>query len=84
MENYILIISIIASLLIGLKLRSRCCGKECTLSIEKQQDNDDVLKSIRITQKSKVKTSDKNDTQTLDKNATKIPDKTTTNSAGQL
>ena len=55
MESYILIISIIASLLIGLKLRSSCCGKECSLSIEKQQDNDDMLQSIRITKRSKVR-----------------------------
>ena len=55
MENWIYIISVIASLLLGLKLKSNCCGKICYCSIEKQKNNDEILQSIRITKRSKIK-----------------------------
>lgn len=64
MENWLYIISVIASLLLGLKLKSNCCGKMCEFSIEKQENNNETLRSIKITKRSKVKPSKQNEKET--------------------
>ena len=78
MENWLYIISVIASLLLGLKLKSNCCGKTCQFSIEKQENNNETLRSIKITKRSKVKPkqkeTDKTDTSSSDSWAEELKD----------
>ena len=64
MDNWLYIISVIASLLLGLKLKSNWCGKMCEFSIEKQENNNETLRSIKITKRSKVKPSKQNEKET--------------------
>ena len=52
MESYILAISIIVSLLVGLKCRSKCCGNDCSFELEKKDVNNETLRSIKIGRKS--------------------------------
>ena len=52
MESYILAISIIVSLLVGLKCRSKCCGHDCSFELEKKDVNNETLRSIKIGRKS--------------------------------
>ena len=54
MESYILAISIIVSLLVGLKCRSKCCGHDCSFELEKKEVNNETLRSIKIGRKSKI------------------------------
>jgi len=54
MESYILAISIIVSLLVGLKCRSKCCGNDCSFELEKKEVNNETLRSIKIGRKSKI------------------------------
>tara|TARA_R110000796_G_scaffold10440_7_gene34630 strand:- start:746 stop:949 length:204 start_codon:yes stop_codon:yes gene_type:complete len=54
MESYILAISIIVSLLVGLKCRSKCCGNDCSFELEKKDVNNETLRSIKIGRKSKI------------------------------
>ena len=54
METWIYIVSILASVLLGVKMKSRCITKNCECSIEKAETNNEVLRSIRIGRKSKV------------------------------
>jgi len=58
MESYILAISIIVSLLVGLKCRSKCCGHDCSFELEKKEVNNETLRSIKIGRKSKVNSQD--------------------------
>jgi len=53
-ETWLFIISVIGSLLCGLKLKSKCCGKECSISVEREERDNEVLRSIRIGKKSRV------------------------------
>jgi len=53
-ETWLFIISVIGSLLCGLKLKSKCCGKECAISVEREERDNEVLRSIRIGKKSRV------------------------------
>jgi len=64
MKDWIYIISVIASLLLGLKMKSNCCGKMCEFSIEKQENNNETLRSIKITKRSRVKPSKQNEKDT--------------------
>jgi len=64
MKDWIYIISVIASLLLGLKMKSNCCGKMCYFSIEKQENNNETLRSIKITKRSRVKPSKQNEKET--------------------
>tara|TARA_R110000822_G_scaffold151988_1_gene291127 strand:+ start:237 stop:440 length:204 start_codon:yes stop_codon:yes gene_type:complete len=52
METYIFAISIIVSLLVGLKCRSKCCGNDCSFELEKKDVNNETLRSIKIGRKS--------------------------------
>ncbi len=54
METWIYIVSILASVLLGVKMKSRCFTRNCECSIEKAETNNEVLRSIRIGRKSKV------------------------------
>ena len=54
METYIFAISIIVSLLVGLKCRSKCCGNDCSFELEKKDVNNETLRSIKIGRKSKI------------------------------
>ncbi len=53
-ETWLFIISVIGSLLCGLKLKSKCCGKECAISVEREERDNEILRSIRIGKKSRV------------------------------
>jgi len=53
-ETWLFIISVIGSLLCGLKLKSKCCGKECSISVEREERDNEILRSIRIGKKSRV------------------------------
>lgn len=68
MENWIFLISIIASLICGLKLKSKCCGKECSISVEREERDDEVLRSVKIGKRSKVNKSNNEITETNDNN----------------
>lgn len=61
METWIYVVSIFASLFLGVKLKSKCITRNCECSIEKAETDDSVLRSIRIGRKSKVAPTD-NDT----------------------
>ena len=61
METWIYVVSILASLFLGVKLKSKCITRNCECSIEKAETDDSVLRSIRIGRKSKVAPTD-NDT----------------------
>jgi len=61
METWIYVVSILASVLLGVKMKSKCITKNCECSIEKAETNNEVLRSIRIGRKSKVAPTD-NDT----------------------
>ena len=52
MESYFFAISIIVSLLVGLKCRSKCCGHDCSFELEKKDVNNETLRSIKIGRKS--------------------------------
>ena len=52
MESYFFAISIIVSLLVGLKCRSKCCGNDCSFELEKKDVNNETLRSIKIGRKS--------------------------------
>ena len=54
METWIYIVSILASVLLGVKMKSKCITKNCECSIEKAETNNEVLRSIKIGRKSKV------------------------------
>lgn len=54
METWIYVVSILASVLLGVKMKSKCFTKNCECSIEKAETNNEVLRSIRIGRKSKV------------------------------
>jgi len=54
MDTWIYIVSILASILLGVKMKSRCFTKNCECSIEKAETDGDVLRSIRIGRKSKI------------------------------
>lgn len=54
METWIYVVSILASVLLGVKMKSKCITKNCECSIEKAETNNEVLRSIRIGRKSKV------------------------------
>lgn len=54
MESWIFLISIVASLICGMKLKSKCCGKECSISIEKEERENEVLRSVKIGKRSKI------------------------------
>ena len=58
METYIFAISIIVSLLVGLKCRSKCCGNDCSFELEKKEVDNETLRSIKIGRKSKVNSQD--------------------------
>jgi len=53
-ETWMFIISVVGSLLCGLKLKSKCCGKECSISVEREERDNEILRSIRIGKKSRV------------------------------
>ena len=48
MEMYIFILSIVGSLLVGMKLKSKCVSKYCECTIEKVETDDEILRNIRI------------------------------------
>ncbi len=48
MEVYILVLTIVGSFLVGMKIKSKCITKNCECSIERQETNDEVLRTIRI------------------------------------
>lgn len=54
MDTWIYVVSILASLLLGVKMKSKCFTKNCECSIEKAETDNEVLRSIRIGRKSKV------------------------------
>ena len=54
MDTWIYVVSILASILLGVKMKSRCFTKNCECSIEKAETDGDVLRSIRIGRKSKI------------------------------
>ena len=56
-ETWLFTLSIILSLLVGVKCRSKCCGKDCSFELEKEERNGEVLRSIKILKKSKVNSS---------------------------
>ena len=60
-QEWLFIISIIVSILVGIKCRSKCCGKDCSFSLEKEQVDNEVLRSIKIGRKSKIKTNSNDD-----------------------
>lgn len=61
MESWIFLISIVASLICGMKLKSKCCGKDCSIEIEKQQEGGEVLRSVKIGKLSKIKIKSNNE-----------------------
>lgn len=66
MESWIFLISIVASLICGMKLKSKCCGKECSISIEKEERENEVLRSVKIGKRSKINKSTNEITETND------------------
>lgn len=58
MKDWIFILSIIFSLFIGIKFRSKCCGKDCEVSIDKEESEttNEVLRTITIGRVSKTPT----------------------------
>ena len=54
MDTWIYVISILASVLIGVKMKSKCFTKNCECSVERAETDNEVLRSIRIGRKSKV------------------------------
>lgn len=54
METWIYVISILASVLLGVKMKSKCFTKNCECSIEKAETDNEILRSIKIGRKSKV------------------------------
>jgi len=54
MDTWIYIVSILASILLGVKMKSRCFTRNCECSIEKSETDENVLRSIRIGRKSKI------------------------------
>lgn len=58
MKDWIFILSIIFSLFIGIKFRSKCCGKDCEVSIDKEESEttNEVLRTITIGRVSKSPT----------------------------
>ena len=43
-ETWIFIISVISSVICGMKMKSKCCGKECSISLEREErDNETDL-----------------------------------------
>ena len=54
MDTWIYVISILASLFLGVKMKSKCFSKNCECSIEKAETDNEILRSIRIGRKSKV------------------------------
>lgn len=53
-ETWVFGISIIISIFCGLKMKSKCCGKECSISIEREERDDEVLRSVRIGRRQRV------------------------------
>ena len=56
-SDYIFAISILLSIIVGIKCRSKCCGKDCEFEMSKEEDDEDgkTLRSISIGRKSKTK-----------------------------
>lgn len=63
METYLFAISIIISILVGLKCRSKCCGQDCSFELEKVEVNNETLRTIKIGRKSKKITTGSEETQ---------------------
>ena len=53
-ETWLFIISVVGSLFCGLKLKSKCCGKECSFSVEREETDNGTLRSVRIGRISRV------------------------------
>ena len=62
-SDYIFAISILLSIVVGIKCRSKCCGKDCEFEMSKEEDDEDgkTLRSISIGRKSKTKSIKSND-----------------------
>jgi hypothetical protein len=54
MQNWLFAISIVASIFCGLKMKSKCCGRECSISIEREERDEEVLRSVRIGRRQRV------------------------------
>tara|TARA_R110000787_G_scaffold232016_2_gene339303 strand:+ start:340 stop:564 length:225 start_codon:yes stop_codon:yes gene_type:complete len=55
MKEWLFIISILISLFVGVKFKSKCCGRDCEISIEKEdiENTNETLRSITIGRVSK-------------------------------
>ena len=53
-ETWLFIISVVSSVLCGMKMKSKCCGKECSISVEREERDNETLRSIRIGRRSRV------------------------------
>jgi len=53
-ETWLFIISVVSSVLCGMKMKSKCCGKECSISVEREESDNETLRSIRIGRRSRV------------------------------
>ena len=62
-SDYIFAISILLSIIVGIKCRSKCCSNNCEFEMSKQDNNEDgeTLRSITIGRKSKTKSIKSND-----------------------
>jgi len=60
-QEWLFIISIMISIFVGIKCRSKCCGKDCSFSLEKEEVDNEILRSIKIGRKSKIKTNSNDD-----------------------
>ena len=57
-SDYIFAFSILLSIFVGIKCRSKCCGKDCAFEMTKEENDEDgkTLRSITIGRKSNTKT----------------------------
>ena len=54
METWVYVVSILGSLFLGVKLKSKCITKNCECSVERAETDDAVLRSVRIGRRAKV------------------------------
>lgn len=47
-EVWLFAISVVTSIICGMKMKSKCCGKECSISVEREVQENETLRSIRI------------------------------------
>ena len=61
MQTWVYVVSILGSLFLGVKLKSKCITKNCECSIERNETDDAVLRSVRIGRRAKLTPSPSSD-----------------------